>query len=269
MHGYSRTRIAGRTVCYTDFGGRGVPLLALHGTFGRGSIFAGLAAGLSGRARVVAPDQRGHGASDGADVFTREAFVEDAALFLRELEIGPAVVFGHSLGGITAYQLAARHPDLVSGLVIEDVGPVMRRPEVEHPVLDVRGWPDRAPTRRALAERIEAAGAPDSDYFMRSAVAEDDHWRLLFDWDTMMAVQEGGLGDWWDDWLGSTCPALVMRGGRSTLLPVALAEEMVRRRANTRLVEFPAAGHWIHDDDPEGVAHAVAGFLDDSDDEPS
>ena len=40
------------------------------------------------------------------------------------------VVLGHSLGGVTAYQLAAQHPELVRALIIEDVGAVMRRPEV-------------------------------------------------------------------------------------------------------------------------------------------
>jgi pimeloyl-ACP methyl ester carboxylesterase len=39
-----------------------------------------------------------------------------------------------------------------------------------------------------------------------------------------------------------------------------MAHEMARRR-NTRLVEFPGAGHAIHDDDPEGFALAVASFL--------
>ena len=53
------------------------------------------------------------------------------------------------------------------------VGPVMRRPEVAHPVLDVRGWPRTAATREELGAAIEAAGVPDSSYFLQSAVRED------------------------------------------------------------------------------------------------
>ncbi|WP_344322405.1 alpha/beta hydrolase [Streptomyces macrosporus] len=261
MPEHLRLRIAGRTLSCLDFGGDGVPVLALHGTFGRGSVFARLARDLAGRARIVAPDQRGHGLSDRAADYGRDGFVEDAAHLLRALDLGPAVVLGHSLGGITACQLAARHPESVSALIVEDVGPVMRRPEIAHPILDVRGWPTTGRTREELARRIEAAGVPDSGYFMRSAVRDGDRWRLLFDWDDMMAVQEGGIGDWWPDWLASTCPALVLHGGRSTLLPAWLAREMVERRPRTELVTFPSAGHWIHDDDPDGVARAVAGFL--------
>ncbi len=255
-------RIADRALSYVDFGGDGPPLLALHGSFGRGTIFTRLANDLDGRARVIAPDQRGHGLSDRTDNYEREGFIEDAAFLLRELGLAPAVVLGHSLGGITAYQLAARHPELVSALIIEDVGPVMRRPEIAHPVLDVRGWPTTAPTRDELARRIEAAGVPDSAYFIHSAVDNGDHWRLLFDWDDMMAVQEGGVGDWWADWLGSTCPAVVLHGSQSTLLPSDLARTMVARRPHTSLVNFPKAGHWIHDDAPAGLAAAVADFLD-------
>ncbi len=50
-------------------------------------------------------------------------------------------------------------PDqLVTALIIEDVGPVMRRPEIARPVLDVRGWPRSAATRDELERLILARG---------------------------------------------------------------------------------------------------------------
>ncbi|GAB2683631.1 alpha/beta fold hydrolase [Nocardia thraciensis] len=257
-----QVRLGDAEIPVVDFGGNGQAVVALHGSFGRGGIFVGLARELSERVRIIAPDQRGHGRSGRSESYASNDFVADAAGSIEALGLAPAVVFGHSHGGITAYRLAARRPDLVSALIIEDVGPVMRAPEIERPTLDVRGWPTTAATKDELAEAIRARGVPDPGYFMQSAVPDDDGWRLLFDWDDMMAVQEGGLGDWWADWLGSTCPALVLRGEHSPLLPAELADEMVARRPRTRLVEFPGAGHWIHDDDPAGVAQAVGDFLD-------
>lgn len=248
-----------------DSGGDGIPLLALHGSFGRGAVFERLAADLGPAFRVIAPDQRGHGHCPPREGgFGVDRFVADAERLLTELDLGrPVAVLGHSLGGIIAYHLAAHRPDLVSALIIEDVGPVMRRPEIAHPVLDVRGWPATAPTHAALAAAIEAAGVPDASYFMASAVPDpaEGGWRLLFDWDTMMEVQWGGVGDWWEAWLGSSCPALVLHGEHSTLLPAPLAREMTARRPGTRLLEFPGTGHWIHDEDPAGTARAVRGFL--------
>jgi pimeloyl-ACP methyl ester carboxylesterase len=137
-------------------------VLALHGTFGRDAVFARLAADLQGRARIVAPDQGGHGYSDHRGGFSRDEFVRDAAVFVREMGLEPVVVLGHSLGGITAYQLAARHPGLVRALIIEDVGPVMRQPQIARPVLDVRGWPRRAATRQRLEDLIAGRDVPDA-----------------------------------------------------------------------------------------------------------
>ncbi|MGW8376186.1 alpha/beta hydrolase [Streptomyces sp. ODS28] len=254
-------------LAYEDAGGDGLPLVALHGSFGRGANFARAARLLAERGvRLIAPDQRGHGHSPRTDVYDCDSFVADAAAFVRALDLGPLPVLGHSRGGVTAYQLAARHPGLVTSLVIEDIGPVVRSPEVPHPVLDVRGWPRTAPSREALGAAIEARGVPSgvvSAFFLQSAEPSPDgtHWRFLFDWDDMMAVQRSGCGDWWPDWLASTCPALVLRGARTAMLPEELAHDMVEHRPNTRLLTFPAAGHWLHDDAPEEFAGAVGDFL--------
>jgi hypothetical protein len=105
----------------------------------------------------------------------------------------------------------------------------MHNPEVEHPMLDVHGWPTRAPSLAALAEAIKARGVPDASYFLQSAVPDGDGWQLLFDPDEMMDVQRHGLGDWWPDWLGSSCPALLLRGApartpSSTSCPASRAD---------------------------------------------
>jgi pimeloyl-ACP methyl ester carboxylesterase len=68
-------------------------------------------------------------------------------------------------------------------------------------------------------------------------------------------------GDHWADWLAGAHPVLLLHGLESDTLSTAQAHEMASRRPNTRLVEFPSAGHTIHDDDPEGFALAVASFL--------
>ncbi|WP_049577079.1 alpha/beta fold hydrolase [Streptomyces sp. SBT349] len=253
--------VRGLRLAYTDFGGTGRPLLALHGHFGRARMFAPLAAALGPAHRVIALEQRGHGHSARNGDFRPDQYLADAAAFLRHLDAGPAAVLGHSAGGVTAFRLAARHPQLVRALVVEEGGADNRQPQAPHPVLDVSDWPRRAPTLAALRGGVEARGIPDAGYFLESATEYDDGWGFLFDHDDMVASQRALIGDWWPDWLASTCPALLVHGLDSFVLPTAMAREMAERRPGTTLEEFPGCGHWVHDDEPEGFARAVGAFL--------
>ncbi|MBH1933394.1 alpha/beta hydrolase [Streptomyces sp. AV19] len=254
--------LRGRHFAYRDSGGSGPVVLALHGHFGRGRIFAPLAAALAPRYRVVALDQRGHGLSDNGGEFTPDAYVADAAAFLTALDLAPAAVAGHSMGGVVALLLARRHPGLVNSLVIVDSTVLNEEPET-HPVLDVSDWPRHAPTREALGAAIEARGVPDAGYFLDSAVESDEGWSLLFDPAEMMASQHAFTGDHSADWTASRQPALLLRGGDSFLLTPGTARRMTEERANTRLREFPGCGHWLYADDPDGFAAEVGTFLDD------
>ncbi|MFG3343597.1 alpha/beta fold hydrolase [Streptomyces sp. NPDC048018] len=243
--------VAGRLLSFLDFGGPGSPLLALHGHFGEGRTFARLARELGRSWRIIAPDQRGHGFSDRSSEFSRTGYVEDAAAVLAHLGIRGAAVLGHSLGGVNAYQLAARFPGLVDALIVEDIGA-----EVDGDVSFALSWPHRAPTR---AELLEGLGSSASH--LRDAVREyPDGWGLAFDPKDMDLSQRQLNGNHWADWLAGDCPALLVRGSRSSVLGAEHAKEMVARRPRTRLVELPA-GHTVHETVPEEFAAAVGGFL--------
>ncbi len=257
----SFVRLRGRRFAYLDPGGPGPVLLALHGHFGRGRIFAPLAAALAGRYRVVALDQRGHGLSDNGGVLAPEEYVEDAAAFLRAMDCGPAAVLGHSMGGAVAFSLAARHPGLVAALVVADMTVRNHEPET-HPVLDVSAWPRRTASRAALRAAIEARGIPDASSFMDSAAEFEDGWGLLFDTDAMMASQRAFTGDLSASWTASRQPALLLRAERSFLLTRATAEWMAGARPHTELAELPGCGHWLYADDPAGFARETGRFLD-------
>ncbi|MFD8142213.1 alpha/beta fold hydrolase [Streptomyces sp. NPDC059708] len=244
--------LSGRHLSYLDFGGPGPLLLALHGHFGEARTFAPLARHLAPDWRVVALDQRGHGYSDQPPDFSRDGYVEDAAAVLRHLGGGPAVVLGHSLGGVNAYQLAFRHPRLVRALIVEDIGA-----EVDGDLSFCLAWPHRAPTRAAL---LEALGGSAS--YLTDAVREyGDGWGLAFRPDGMAASQRALNGDHWPAWLGSSCPALLVRGSRSGVLHGDHARAMAAGRPGTRLVELPT-GHTVHETEPERFAAAVRTFLD-------
>lgn len=79
---------------------------------------------LTDRFAVVRYDQRGHGLSGiGTPPYTIDALADDLAGLLDQLDTGPVVVCGLSIGGMVAMGLAAARPDLVRGLVLMDTAP--------------------------------------------------------------------------------------------------------------------------------------------------
>jgi 3-oxoadipate enol-lactonase len=96
-------------------------LLLLHGWTASADLqwFTAYPA-LSDRYSFVAIDHRGHGRGVRSDEpFTLEDAADDAAALVRELGVGPVVVVGYSMGGPISLLLSHRHPDVVSGMVLE------------------------------------------------------------------------------------------------------------------------------------------------------
>jgi pimeloyl-ACP methyl ester carboxylesterase len=243
--------VDGRRLSFLDFGGPGRPLLALHGHFSDGRTFARLAWELGGSWRIIALDQRGHGLSDSSPDFSRNGYVKDAAAVLEHLGIRSAVVLGHSLGGVNAYQLAAWFPGLVEALIVEDIGV-----EVDDDLSFSLTWPHRTPTRAELLEELGLSAS----YLMDAVREFPDGWGLAFDSKDMNASQQQLNGDHWNDWIASDCPAMLLRGSRSTVLSAEHAKDMAARRPHTRLIELPA-GHTVHETVPVEFAAAVSRFL--------
>lgn len=97
-----------------------------------------LANRLAGDCRVIAYDQRGHGSSDAPPgPYAMADLADDAARLLRELDTGPVVWVGLSMGGMVGQELALRHPALVGALVLAHT---------------TSGYPDAA--RATWAQRI-------------------------------------------------------------------------------------------------------------------
>lgn len=108
---------------YLDWGGGGEPLLALHGLASSGHWYRRVAPFLSGHYRVIAPDQRGHGATTQAPSgYDWQTLAEDAVRLLDHFGISRAPVLGHSWGGHVASNLAMRFPERVTRVVMIDGG---------------------------------------------------------------------------------------------------------------------------------------------------
>jgi len=109
---------AGARVCAHDFGGAGDLLIIAHAAGFCGGAYAPVAATLSKRFRVWAVDLRGHGdtALPPGDDFAWEGTAEDVLTVKRGLDSGPAILFGHSLGGGASLRAAALAPESFSAV---------------------------------------------------------------------------------------------------------------------------------------------------------
>ncbi|HMG86885.1 MAG TPA: alpha/beta hydrolase [Terracidiphilus sp.] len=248
----------GLTLSYLDTGsspssGTRPPLLALHAHLMQGSTYAALAAILAPDYRVIAPDQRGHGDSSHAATYTREDYLGDIEALLTLLDLPQAVLLGNSLGGVNAYQFAARHPERVKALIIEDIGAV-----VTDDIGFVLPWRGVFSTREQLEVRVGARFVPYlSDSFRRS----DHGWHLAFDPQDMVRSQQNTVGDHWADWLASDCPTLILRGCESHVTSQEHMEQMAERRPDTHLLILDG-GHALHTDNPGAFNSVVRSFLD-------
>ena len=97
------------------------PLLLMHGITVSGRTWDWFVPSLVQRFHVLSLDFRGHGKSDRAPGdYQPQAYVTDAVAVLEELADGPAIVIGHSLGGMTGAALTQQRPDLVKAAILED-----------------------------------------------------------------------------------------------------------------------------------------------------
>src|SRR6185295_11601339 len=104
--------------------GDGPPVLLVHGLASDAEALAPVAAALAaGRARAIAYDRRGYGASGAPEPYggtSVEEQAEDAAALLHALGTPPAVVAGDGFGALVALDLVKRHGGLVRAVVLSD-----------------------------------------------------------------------------------------------------------------------------------------------------
>jgi pimeloyl-ACP methyl ester carboxylesterase len=264
------------------------PLLAAHGGFDFAEtldVFAPML--VEGGWRVVSWDQRGHGDSQWAELYSWDADVRDAAHVLATIGDGRPIPFlGHSKGAGVLLQLADALPHRVSRLVNLDGLPSQRRmadvSERERTqflgrelgswlshratVSEKRRRPD---TLERLAQRrgqMNTRLSPEWLEFLVSVGArhDEDGWR----WKLDPIHRFGGFGPWRPEWAMQRIPSLAV----PFLGVLGLEEEPMgwgTRPADvepylphgSRFVPLDHVGHFVHIEQPQLVADLVLDFL--------
>lgn len=267
MTAMRRTSTGQITLCYREQGAGAVVIL-LHGTSATLGVWDPVAERLSSGARVVAVDQRGHGRSDKpAAGYRAEDYCADLADLITELGCGPAVVAGHSLGARNALVLAATRPELVAGVVAVDYTPFIPTSVLDELDRRVRGG-DRtfaAPTDIAEYLRHRYPRLPEDAIRRRVhyGYGRSGHgFRPLADPNALIQTVAGLRPDFDQHVRTISCPATILRGEHSGIVPAEALAATVRLRPDFRTVTVPGVDHYVPEEDPTVVHDEIVHLLD-------
>lgn len=116
----ARLTVNGADLAIYEAGSGAPAFVFVHGLGGDHTAWQPQFDDLSRDHRVVSLDLRGCGASAPTPPFDTSQAADDVAEVIRKLELAPAIVVGHSSGGLVALLLNDRHPELVLGTVLGD-----------------------------------------------------------------------------------------------------------------------------------------------------
>jgi pimeloyl-ACP methyl ester carboxylesterase len=278
----------GHRLHYLDWGKPDLrPAVFLHGHGLTAHTWDLVSLALRSRLHCLAPDLRGHGDSEWSPVmdYRVETHAADAERFLRQVTVAPAVLVGMSLGGLVALRCAAQAGELVSALVIVDIGPESAG--------KFRPAPDRADTDDAARRPVNVFSAPveleSVEEFVQHSLAfnprrdpvllrgsllhnlrqlPNGRWTWKYDQRPLLRTRSEN-GDDRDDGMKASwpltervdCPVLVVRGGSSDILSRQGAADLAARFRDGRWAEVPDAGHSVQGDNPAGFVAALQSFL--------
>ena len=212
--------------------------------------------------RVITYDHRGHGSSESPPgAYAMADLADDAAALLRELDTGPVVWIGLSMGGMVGQELALRHPALVRALVLANT-------TSGYPAAVQEVWRQRIATvqlegiepiadavmGRYFHDAFRAAHPGTVARFRRRVVATDNGGYAGCCHAVGTVDTTARLGQ-------IKAPTLVIAGELDQGTPVAMAQVLVEGIEGATLEVLKEASHLSYIEQPEAFSAAVRGFI--------
>ena len=260
----SKACVNGIRICYELYG-QGEPLLLIMGLGASTMGWQSQTPTFSQHLRVIAYDNRDAGRSDKVEAgYSIADMADDAAGLLGQLGIDAAHVYGVSMGGMIAQELALRHTERVRSLVLGCTSPcLLAMPPSEKAVRDITEA-EELPVREAF-ERTAWMGYSDA-YF---AANVDDLW--------LRVQSEAGLMPPLEAWRRQyaavaefdvrsrvdqiKAPTLVMTGDDDPLVPPENSNFLAERIPGAEFVVFPGGRHAFNVEFEEESNAAVLDFI--------
>lgn len=189
---------------------------------------------------------------------------EDLIGLLDQLGIARAALVGHSMGGKVAMWLALNWPERVAALAVVDIAPVTYPARFRCLIAALQGLDLRTLASRRDADARLVAAIPEAmmrGFLLQNLRKTEAGWG----WRINLAALPGampGLASF-PDVQGRQFPGptVFIHGGDSDYVATAQLPLFRGLFPRAELVVIPGAGHWVHADQPEAFAAAIADFL--------
>ena len=275
-------------VHYVDHGGRGSPMVLVHGLGGSHQNWLAVVSGLARGYHVYAVDLAGFGLTP---LMGRKASVQANRRlldgFIQQISPDePVTLVGNSMGGLITMMEAAEAPEKVAAavLVTPALPPVSRAAMNRHallriavPMLPVVGpklvdrYSSTVPLEQQLDETLEmlcvdARRVPEE---VRVASLEMNRLRRDMEWAVPAFVEAtrsialvfARRRRFMSMIHRITCPVLVVHGEHDVIVPVAAARWLQKQRPDFDFAFFPDAGHIPHIETADEFVVSVEQFL--------
>jgi pimeloyl-ACP methyl ester carboxylesterase len=206
--------------------------------------------GFAAKHRVVVFDNRGVGASSGSPASSMEQMAKDAITFIKAMGFEQVDLFGFSMGGMIAQEIALMEPQLVRKMIITGTGRaggvgISKVARVTY--LDmVRGWLSRQDPKQFLFfTRTPSGIRAGKEFLARLQERSENRDKEI----TIRALQAQlkALRSWGSkqpvDLSRVYQPVLIANGDSDRMVPSSNTYDLARRLPNSELIIYPDSGH--------------------------
>lgn len=271
-----RTAQVNGTTIHYRIGGRGSPVVLLHGYAQTGHMWKPLLPSLAKTHTVIVPDLRGAGASAKPESgYDKKTMAQDIHALVRTITQQPAAVVGHDIGLMVAYAYAAQYPRETSRLVLMDAFlPGVGEWKNVRLLRDLWHFHFYGETPLALVKGRERTYFEHfwNDFAADRTRSVKEADRVLY---TKAYAQPGGMRAGFEyfrnfeqdakDFAGFaqtrlSMPVLVLTGEKASGTFLIEQARLVANNVDGRAIA--GSGHWLMDEAPGQVIPALLDFLD-------
>ena len=252
---------------YLQWGNGPKTILALHGVSSIAHAWDFVGEELADDHRFIAIDQRGHGdSSKPKDGYTADDYSNDILAFIDAFSIRKLILLGHSMGGRNAIVFAAKHPERVSKLIIEDFGYGIPKSVYKAMEILVLSNPEEFMSEEEAFEHLKARSKfyrDDATWNrIRNAFFKTEKGlRWKYDRNAITKTLKHLYIDLLPYLKAIQHPTLFIRGEQSKIFPKQAALETLKLNKNFHLEEISNSTHFIQDENPEELIEKIRRFL--------